>query len=121
VKLLGKGKARLEDWLLELAGPGGAFSAGLQNLKNGRLGVAAEGFADAERLYIERYGRSHPRVSQAIAFRAWCLANSGRPADAVGLYEEAIELERGHVDGARAQQLIEQLAWARGKLEGEVS
>jgi tetratricopeptide (TPR) repeat protein len=113
-------KARLEGWLSNLAGPGGAFTAGLQNMNKGEFVVAAEAFADAEELYSERFGRSHPKVSQAIAFRAWCFAKSGRPGDAIALYEKAIELERGRVDGARAKQLVEQLAWARGKLEGDV-
>ena len=104
----------LGNWLLDkVVGAKGALAAGHSFARKGKFAVAAEAFEDAERLYAEQLGRSHPRVAEVIAYRAWCYAKSGRAADAVALYEEAIELERGHVDGERALQLVEQLAWAR--------
>jgi len=86
-------------------------------MKKGNLVVAAEAFEDAERLYAEQFGRNHPKVSESIAYRAWCYTKSNRAADAIRLYERAIELDsgRGIAAGERLQQLIQQLAWARSK------
>jgi tetratricopeptide (TPR) repeat protein len=94
------------------------MSAGLGNMRKGNFAVAAEAFADAERLYVERLGPSHPRVAEAVAYRAWCYAKSNRLEDAIPLFERAIQLElkREDVAGERLRQLIQQLAWARDQL-----
>ncbi len=109
---------QLGDWLIRRGGPGGAFTAGLNNMDKGKFSIAAEAFQDAERLYTEQFGASHPRVAEAIAYRAWCYAKSNREADAVELYRKAIELESKRPDrrGDRLQQLVQQLAWARSKM-----
>jgi tetratricopeptide (TPR) repeat protein len=111
---------RLGDWLIDrVVGPGGAFAAGLQNMRKAKFSTAIDAFKDAERLYAKRFGPHHPRVAEAIAYRAWCLAKWGRAAEAVPLYEAAIELERGRRNGERAKRLIEQLAWARERATQE--
>ncbi|HEV2032655.1 MAG TPA: hypothetical protein VGU71_00380 [Candidatus Dormibacteraeota bacterium] len=86
-------------------------------MRTGKFSIAAEAFEDAERLYTAQLGRFHPRVSEAIAYRAWCYAKSGRAFDAVGLYETAIQLDlkRQDVSAERIQQLHEQLNWARDR------
>jgi tetratricopeptide (TPR) repeat protein len=87
-------------------------------MRAGRFTIAAEAFEDAERLYTEQWGPFNPKVSEAIAYRAWCYAKSGRASDAVALYEDAIDrdLKRGGARGQRVEQLREQLEWARSKL-----
>jgi len=104
----------LEHWLLNIAGPGGALTAGYQNLKKGRYETAAEAFADAE-LLLRKRNEPDSKIAEAVALRAWCYVKLGRASEAVPLYEQAIALEGAVAAPERIDQLREQLAWARSE------
>lgn len=108
--------SKLEELLLRHANPRGIVAAGYTYIKKGRYDVAADTFADAERLMRER-GMSPHRIAEAMAFRAWCYAKLNRSGEAVSLYEDALKLEQqADATPERIAQLREQLDWAKTKL-----
>ena len=108
-------KKGVEDWLLGLAGTSGATTAAFDNIRKGRLDVAAEAFEDAERLYRSQAAPAE-KIAEVMAYRAWCYAKVGRGVESVELYREALALEEARgADTERVDQLREHLEWARAK------
>jgi hypothetical protein len=109
---------RIGGWMLVVAGPAGAYGAGLRYLERGDLQAAAEAFADAQRLWERQIGPWHRDVPMAMARRAACYVMQGRVSAGVRLYERALALERqvGGEDSERARVLAWELSAARAGL-----
>jgi len=110
----------LGDRLTVVVGPEGPYFAGVYYMRQGNFARAGEAFEEAERAYRRTHGESHPRVSEAMSYRAWCYVKAGHAENALSLYERAIQLDtaRGDPTGARLRQLTKELAWARTKARG---
>ena len=104
----------LLQWTQRRAGIG-AFSTGRAHARHGEYLKAVEAFKDAERLFRQRYGPKHNWVGQALAYRGWCYVKLGRVAEAIALYEQAIDVEESTPagDGSWIRLLESHIAWAR--------
>src|SRR5437763_10937632 len=110
---------RIADWLIDQAGPTGAYGAGLHYLRRGNHAVAAVAFWDAQRLWEAELGPRHRYVALALAKRACCAVSLGHLHEGVELYERALMMEtelRGQLS-LRVRELAQELAWARRRLE----
>lgn len=106
---------RVSAWMLFVAGPVGAYGAGLRYLERGDLVAAAQAFADAQHLWERQAGPSHRDVPMAMAGRASCYVRLGRVSAGVRLYERALAMERqlGGEDSERARLMAWELSAAR--------
>ena len=94
-------RTRLADALQGAAGADGAYAGGRRLRQLKRYREAAEAFEQAETQYRERLGRTHSRVVDTMAQRAWCLVAMGLPKEAAELYRSAIEAKLINGDASK--------------------
>lgn len=114
---------RLADRLLRVGGPDAAMEIAKDLRAKGNFESAANVFADAQRLYIERLGETHPKAVAAMSQHAWCLAKLDRLGEARDLYRRAIDAKtaQGDREAPTAEVLENYLADIEARLAGSTS